>query len=197
MLNAVKDGGKPPLVFNSIVDPFAVSGGIVKSPTDKPGWVTGLQALPPVEDAMRLAQRCVPSARKFGLIWNPTEANSAVVTGVARESAPKVGVELIEQTVSKSDEVLQAAQALIAKGGVAPYTWALLGGALLPGLSFDPAGKIVGRVDKVGDSTVTLMVSDSEGATAQAEVRIRATYYRSGGGSRGPPWVRLAPDSTA
>jgi putative ABC transport system substrate-binding protein len=116
MLNAAKDAGKPPLVFNSIVDPFAVSGGIVKTPTDKPGWVTGLQALPPVEDAMRLAQKCVPTAKKFGIIWNPTEANSVVVTGVARESAGKLGIELIEQTVSKSDEVLQAAQALLTKG---------------------------------------------------------------------------------
>ena len=39
-----------------------------------------------------------------------------VVTGVARESATKLGVELIEQTISKSDEALQAAQALITKG---------------------------------------------------------------------------------
>jgi putative ABC transport system substrate-binding protein len=116
MLNVTKTDGKPPIVFNSIVDPFAVSGGIVKTPTDKPPYVTGLQALPPVEDAMRLAQKCVPSAKKFGIIWNPAEANSAVVTGVARETAPKLGVELIEQTISKSDETLQAAQALVAKG---------------------------------------------------------------------------------
>jgi putative ABC transport system substrate-binding protein len=103
-------------VFNSIVDPFAVSGGIVKAPTDKPNWVTGLQALPPVEDAMRVAQRSVPTAKKYGLIWNPTEANSVVVTGVAREAAKALNLELIEQTVSKPDEVLQAAQALVTKG---------------------------------------------------------------------------------
>ena len=116
MMNVAKGDGKPPIVFNSIVDPFAASGNIVKTPTDKPLFVTGLQALPPVEDAMRMAQKCVPTAKKFGIIWNPTEANSVVVTGVARDSAPKLGVELIEQTISKSDEALQAAQALITKG---------------------------------------------------------------------------------
>jgi putative ABC transport system substrate-binding protein len=116
MLNISKADGKPPLIFNSIVDPFAVSGGIVKTPTDKPPFVTGVQALPPVEDALKIAQQSVPSAKKYGLIWNPTEANSVVVTGIARESAPKLGIELVEQTVSKSDEVLQAAQALITKG---------------------------------------------------------------------------------
>jgi putative tryptophan/tyrosine transport system substrate-binding protein len=116
MMNVIKDTGKPPLVFNSIVDPFAAAKDIVKSPTDKPPFVTGLQALPPVEDAMRVAQKSVPTAKKFGIIWNPTEANSVVVTDVAREAAGRLGVELIEQTVSKPDEVLQAAQALLTKG---------------------------------------------------------------------------------
>ena len=86
---SAKTDGKPPLIFNSIVDPFAVSEGLVKSPTDKPPFVTGLQALPPVEDAMRMAPACVPTAKKYGLVWNPTEANSVVVTGVAREAAPR------------------------------------------------------------------------------------------------------------
>lgn len=116
MMNAIKDSGKPPLIFNSIVDPFAAAKDIVKSPTDKPPYVSGLQALPPVEDAMKIAQKSVPSAKKFGIIWNPTEANSVVVTGVARDSAKNLGIELIEQTVSKPDEVLQAAQALLTKG---------------------------------------------------------------------------------
>ena len=116
MMNVIKDSGKPPLVFNSIVDPFAAAKDIVKSPTDKPTYVTGLQALPPVEDAMKIAQKSVPNAKKFGIIWNPTEANSVVVTGVARESAKTLGIELIEQTISKPDEVLQAAQALLTKG---------------------------------------------------------------------------------
>jgi hypothetical protein len=76
-------------------------------------------------------------------------------------------------------------QELIAKGGVPPYTWTLLGGALLPGLSLDPAGRLTGRVEMVGNTMVTLMVGDAEGNTAQAEVTVRATLYRSGGGSRG------------
>ena len=116
MLNVSKGDGKPRMVFSSIADPYAAAAGVIKSPTDKPAHVTGMQALAPVEDAMRLAKTVVPSARRYGMIWNPTEANSEVVTRIARESAPRVGVELIEQTVSKADEVLQAAQALVTKG---------------------------------------------------------------------------------
>ena len=36
MMNVAKGDGKPSIVFNSIVDPFAASGNIVKTPTDKP-----------------------------------------------------------------------------------------------------------------------------------------------------------------
>jgi len=116
MMNVTKTDGKPPIVFNSIVDPYAVAKDIINTATDKPPYVTGLQALPPVEDAMRVAQLSVPTAKKFGIIWNPAEANSAVVTQIARDVALKLGVELIEQTISKSDETLQAAQALVTKG---------------------------------------------------------------------------------
>ena len=84
MLNVTKTDGKPPFVFNCIVDPYAAAKDIVKSPTEKPFNVTGLQSMPPVEDAMRLAQRCVPTAKRVGIIWNPSEANSVVVTGIAR-----------------------------------------------------------------------------------------------------------------
>jgi putative ABC transport system substrate-binding protein len=116
MLNVTKTDGKPPFVFNCIVDPYAAAKDIVKSPTEKPFNVTGLQSMPPVEDAMRLAQRCVPAANRVGIIWNPSEANSVVVTGIARETAPRFGFELVDQTVANSGEVLQAAQSLVTKG---------------------------------------------------------------------------------
>jgi len=116
MLSVSQADGKPPMVFSSIADPYSAAAGIIKSPTDKPAHVTGMQALAPVEEAMRLAKTVVPAARRFGIIWNPTESNSEVVTRLAREAAPKIGVELIEQTVSRADEVLQAAQSLVTKG---------------------------------------------------------------------------------
>jgi len=116
MLNVSKNDSRPPMVFGAIADPYAAAAGVIKSATDKPAYLTGIQALAPVEEAMRLAQTIVPSARRYGIIWNPTEANSEVVTKLAREAAPKLGIELVEQTISKADEVLQAAQALVTKG---------------------------------------------------------------------------------
>lgn len=114
-LNVSKDDGKPVIVFSAVADPYIAARDVIRSPSDKPAHVTGTQALPPVEEAMRLAQRVVPDAKRFGMIWNPAEVNSEVATRLAREVAPRVGIELIEQTITKPDEVLQAAQSLLSK----------------------------------------------------------------------------------
>lgn len=91
-----------------------------------------------------------------------------------------IGRELILYVSTDVDQPLEA------QGGVPPYTWGIVQGALQPGLSLDAAGaRIVGRVDQVGTATVTFMVTDSEGTTAEAEVLVRATVYRSSGGGSG------------
>ena len=68
---------------------------------------------------------------------------------------------------------------LSAGGGVAPYSWTQLAGALPPGLSLDPAGAITGTPTSVGTYTVTVLVTDStspsaETATATMSINVRA-----------------------
>ncbi len=113
-LNVFKDTTTP-IVFNTVTEPYVAARDVVKSPTDKPANVTGVQALPPVKDALQLAQRAVPSARRFGIIWTPAEANSEVATRLAREAAAELGIELQEATVTSADEVLPGAQSLVAR----------------------------------------------------------------------------------
>src|SRR5262245_38462022 len=76
----VFENSTTPIVFNTVVDPYGATNGIITSPTDKPANVTGVQTLPPVKDAMALAQRVVPGAKRFGMIWSPREENSAIAT---------------------------------------------------------------------------------------------------------------------
>ena len=111
--NVFRDSSTP-LVFNAVTDPYAAVPTI-KSETDKPANITGVQALPPVKDAMVLARQIVPNASRFGIVWNPAEANSEVATRIAREAARELNVELVEATVASADEVLQASQSLITK----------------------------------------------------------------------------------
>ncbi len=77
---------------------------------------------------------------------------------------------------------------LVAVGGVAPYSWQLLGGALPDGLAFDAAaGKLTGKTGKVAMTSATFVVTDAEGSMAEQEVQISVRVYRApstGGGSR-------------
>ena len=113
-LNVFKDTTTP-IVFNTVTEPYAAAKDVVKSPTDKPANVTGVQALPPVKDAMQLAQKAVPNAKRFGMIWTPAEANSEFATRLARDVARDLSIDLQEATVTSADEVLPAAQSLVAK----------------------------------------------------------------------------------
>lgn len=113
-LQVFRDGGTP-IVFAAVADPYGAAKEVIKSPTDKPPYVTGYQALPPVKDAMQLAQKLVPGAKRFGMIWTPSEANSEVATRIARDVSKELNVELVEQTISSADEVQQAAQSLLGK----------------------------------------------------------------------------------
>lgn len=110
-----KDNPRIPVVFNTVTDPYAAAKDVIKTATDKPANVTGLQALPPVKEAMQLVQKVVPNAKRFGIVWTPAEANSEVATRIAREVSKELNIELVEQTVNSADEVLQAAQSLLTK----------------------------------------------------------------------------------
>jgi putative ABC transport system substrate-binding protein len=113
-LNVFKDTSTP-IVFNTVTDPYAAAKDVVKTPTDKPANVTGVQALPPVKDALQLAKKVEPSAKRFGIVWTPAEANSEVATRLAREASKDLGIDLQEATVTSADEVLSGAQSLVAR----------------------------------------------------------------------------------
>lgn len=102
-------GSGIPIVFNTVTDPY--QAGAAKSETEHPG-VTGIQALPPVTDAFDLILEIQPDAKKVGIIWTSTEKNSEVATGIARKHAEGKGIEFIEATVTKADEVLGATEKL-------------------------------------------------------------------------------------
>ncbi|HEY1014584.1 MAG TPA: ABC transporter substrate-binding protein [Herpetosiphonaceae bacterium] len=106
--NGLKDSGVP-IVFNTVTDPYAA--GAAKDKDNHPG-VTGIQALPPVRQAFDLISEIKPGAKKVGIVWTSSEKNSEVVTGIARDYAKSKGIEFVERTVTKADEVLAAAEAL-------------------------------------------------------------------------------------
>jgi putative ABC transport system substrate-binding protein len=104
--------GAIPIVFNSVTDPYAALKDIIKSPTDH-GNITGIQALPPVADGLKIAKQILPNAKNAGLVWTSSEPNSQVTTKLTKDAAPSVGLTVIDGTITKAEEVLQTSQSIV------------------------------------------------------------------------------------
>jgi putative ABC transport system substrate-binding protein len=105
------------VVFSSITDP--VGAGIVpkdSAPGKKTGNnLTGVSDEWPVALQMEIYAKMLPSAKRWGTIYNPAEANSVKHIKVMREALQKLGVTLTEVHIKNSKEVAQAAQSLVGK----------------------------------------------------------------------------------
>lgn len=112
--NVTKDLEGPPIVFTAVTDPYAA--GVATAPDDHPAWVTGIQGMPPVEDAMAVIKEVLPEVKTIGMIWNTAEKNSEVATSIARDTAAAMGIELVEANIADSSEVQTAAESLAAQG---------------------------------------------------------------------------------
>lgn len=103
-----------PVVFSAITDP--VSAGIVPKGSmsgSKTGTnLTGVSDQWPVALQMQTYAKMVPSAKRWGTIFNPAESNSVIHISMMREAAKKLGLTLVEANVSNSKEVAQAAASL-------------------------------------------------------------------------------------
>jgi len=103
-----------PVVFTYVYDPLAAGAGT--SFTEHNPNVTGVGSFPPVDETVEMIQRLVPGVHTVGTLYNSSEANSRKVVEVARGAFAKRGLQLEEVTVTNSNEVFQAAQALAARG---------------------------------------------------------------------------------
>jgi putative ABC transport system substrate-binding protein len=101
---------KKPVVFTLVSDPIAAGAGVTD--TDHVPFVTGVGSFPPIPDMIDLIRDVLPGVKSVGTLYNSSEANSRKVVGVGRELFPKQGIRLEEVTVTSSNEVQQAAEAL-------------------------------------------------------------------------------------
>ena len=102
---------KTPVVYSSVTDP--VDAGLVKTMGPAGGNVTGVSDAWPYERQVKLHHEMVPSAKKWGTVYNAGDANSVKSMTWARAAMKKYGLEYIEVTVSTSAEVHMAAQSLV------------------------------------------------------------------------------------
>lgn len=117
---AAQTAGKDlPILFTAVTD--AVDAQLVES-NEKPGGnITGTSDMNPVKDQIDLMKELLPGLKKFGIVYNISEPNSIVQARLAKEQAAKVGVEVIERTVSDEQGLPSVVQQLINDGAEALY----------------------------------------------------------------------------
>ncbi len=108
LYNATKD---TPILITAVTDP--VEAGLIKS-MDKPDTnVTGTSDALDLKLQMDLLKKLMPNAKKVGVLYTTSEANSEVQVKELKEKAPEYGLEIVTAGVSTSNDVAQALESII------------------------------------------------------------------------------------
>ena len=110
---AVKVIKNHPIVYSSVTDP--VDAGLVKTMGPSGTNVTGISDAWPIERQIELYHQMIPSAKKWGTIYNAGDANSVKSISWTRDAMKKFGLELVEVAISSSAEVYTGAQTLVGR----------------------------------------------------------------------------------
>lgn len=156
------------MVFCYVYDPIAAGAG--KSFTDHHRLATGIGSFPPLEETFRFIKVIVPGVKNIGVVYNSSEANSRKVVEVAREILPKMGLGLVEVTVTGTNEISQASESLVSKDIQA--VWGCGDNTLLQGFS--------GLVKSCKKAKLPLVINDPEFVGDGALAAIGIGWYESG-----------------
>ncbi|KMT22157.1 ABC transporter substrate-binding protein [Clostridium cylindrosporum] len=102
-----------PVVLTAVTDPVAAK--LVKS-MDKSGTnVTGTSDLAPIKKQLEIVKKINPNAKKVGFMYNAGEANSVIQAKEAAKAAKELGLEIVEQTITSTNDVAQATDIVCSK----------------------------------------------------------------------------------
>ena len=102
-----------PVVFSAVTD--AKNSGLVKS-NEKPGTnVTGVSDLTPIQAQLELLTQLVPDAKKVAILYCNAEDNSIFQAEIAQVEGEKLGLDMVESTVTDSNQIQQVVESLIGK----------------------------------------------------------------------------------
>ncbi|MCR5230237.1 MAG: ABC transporter substrate-binding protein [Solobacterium sp.] len=114
-MTAAAADSETPVIFAAISDPEAAELTDI-------GYVTGTSDALNTKQIMDMIFAQNPDAKKIGLLYSKSEANSAAPIAEAVSYLQEKGIEYIEATGNTNDEVIQAAGALIGAGVDAVFT---------------------------------------------------------------------------
>lgn len=99
-----------PVVFGTVTDP--VGAGLVSTVEHGQRNVTGMSDAIPTEQHIKLFKEAA-GIKTLGYIYTSNEDNSASALSLVEKGCKEAGINLVTQSITKSDEVKQAAEAIV------------------------------------------------------------------------------------
>lgn len=110
--NAARDTDIP-VIYTAVTDPEGAE--LVDSSKMPVGNVTGTSDKLPVDAQLELIRSILPEAKKIGIMYTTSEANSLATIEEYKEKAPDYGFEIVEMGISTSADIPLAADNLLSK----------------------------------------------------------------------------------
>ena len=111
-LNACEEKGVP-VIYTAVSDP--VSAKLAKEDGTSDFPVTGTSDALPVEAQLKLIRALLPDAKKIGILYTTSEANSISTIATYKELAPKYDFEIVDTGINTIADVDLAAADLVSK----------------------------------------------------------------------------------
>ena len=102
---------KIPVIFNAVSDPVAAK--LATSETETMDGITGVSDMLPVEEQLKLIREMLPDAKKIGILYTTSEANSVSTIESYKEKVGEYGFELVEKGITNAAEIPQAVDILV------------------------------------------------------------------------------------
>ena len=99
-----------PVVFGTVTDPLGA--GLVDTLEHGKNNVTGMSDAIPTEQHIKLFKEAA-GIKTLGYIYTSNEDNSASALSLVEKGCKEAGINLVTQSITKSDEVKQAAEAIV------------------------------------------------------------------------------------
>lgn len=100
-----------PVVYTAVSDP--VSAGLANEDGTSIGNITGSSDILPVEEQLKMIREMMPEAKKIGILYTTSEANSVSALAKYDDLAGDYGFEIVEKGISQTADISLAADELL------------------------------------------------------------------------------------
>lgn len=102
-----------PILGTAITD--YVDARLVQSNEAPGGNITGTSDMNPIAEQIDLLMQLAPDAKTVGIVYSSSEDNSVLQAAIAKEACEALGLEVVEGTVTSSNDVQQVTTSVASK----------------------------------------------------------------------------------